>query len=116
MATARARGTGSDARRAEVQPLGESVRALERDTRELLAAIEQLSASASAALRDQLDRRPYAALGAGLVAGYILGGGLSFRLATMLATAAGKATIAQVASRGARGSWAAPEGAPRRTS
>jgi hypothetical protein len=82
------------------------VRLLERDTRELLSAIEQLSASASAALREQLDRRPYAALGAGLVVGYILGGGLSLRLATMLAAAAGKATVAQVMSRGAREAWA----------
>ncbi len=105
-ATARTKGSGSAARRGDVAPLGESVRTLERDTRELLSAIEQLSASASAALREQLDRRPYAALGAGLVAGYVLGGGLSLRLASMLAIAAGKATVAQVASRGARGSWA----------
>ena len=106
MATAKAKGNGSDARRHDVAPLAESVKVLERDTRELLTAIEQLSASASAALREQLDRRPYTALGAGLVAGYILGGGLSLRLASMLAVAAGKATVAQVASRGARGSWA----------
>ena len=106
MPAPRSRGDGSDTRRAEAQSLSTSVRLLERDTRELLSAIEQLSASASAALREQLDQRPYAALGAGLVAGYILGGGLSIRLATMLAAAAGKATVAQVMSRGAREAWA----------
>jgi len=82
--------------------LGESARVLERDTRELLAAIEQLSASASDALRDQMDRRPYAALGTGLVAGYVLGGGLSFRLATVLAAAAGRVTLAQLLARSVR--------------
>jgi hypothetical protein len=103
---AKAKSNGSGGGRTEAQPLVESVRTLERDARELLSAIEQLSASASGALREQLDQRPYATLGAGLVAGYILGGGLSFRLATVLAAAAGKATLAQVVSRGARESWA----------
>jgi hypothetical protein len=110
---ARTKGNGAGGGRDETT-LVESVRTLERDTRELLSALEQLSASASAALREQLDKRPYTALGAGMVAGYILGGGLSLRLATLLATAAGKATLAQVVSRGARGPWV--EAAARRTS
>jgi 1,4-dihydroxy-2-naphthoyl-CoA synthase len=96
MATPRTNGSSA----ARAQPIGESVQTLERDTRELLSAIEQLSASASDALRTQLDRRPYATLGAGLVAGYVIGGGLSLRLATILAAAAGRATIAQLVARG----------------
>ena len=70
MATRRAAAADSET----VHALGDSVRVLEHDTRELFAAIEQLSASASAALREQMDRRPYTALAAGLVAGYVLGG------------------------------------------
>lgn len=83
----------------QTKPIGESVRALERDTRDLLAAIEQLSASTGDALREQMDRRPYAAIGAGFLAGYVLGGGLSLRLATILAAAAGRATVAQLVTR-----------------
>lgn len=97
----RTNGSGEE----HARRIGESVRALERDTRELLAAIEQLSASASEALREQLDRRPYQVLGAGLLAGYVLGGGLSFRLATLLAAAAGRATLAQLVARGVGRAW-----------
>lgn len=100
---------GTDEHRAagrEARMLGESVRALEHDTRSLLAAIEQLSASASDALREQMNERPYAALGVGLIAGYVVGGGLSLRLATLLAATAGRATMAQLVARGVGGSWA----------
>jgi len=96
MATTRTNGSAAE----RVRPIRESVRALERDTRDLMSAIEQVSTSATDALREQLDRRPYATLGAGLVAGYILGGGLSLRLATFLANAAGKATMAQLIAGG----------------
>jgi len=83
-----------------VRPIGESVRALQRDTRELLGAVEQLSSSAGDALREQIDERPYATLGAAFVTGYVLGGGLSLRLATMLAAAAARASVAQMLARG----------------
>jgi len=96
MATRRAAAADSET----VHALGDSVRVLEHDTRELFAAIEQLSASASAALREQMDRRPYTALAAGLVAGYVLGGGLTVRLATGLAAATGRATLARLITRG----------------
>ena len=59
------------------RPLVESIRTLEHDTQALFVAIEQLSESVNEALRDQMDRRPYAALGGAFVAGYVLGGGLS---------------------------------------
>lgn len=99
MTTPRTNGSG----RGKHPPLAESVRTIERDARELLSAIEQLSASASDALREQLDQRPYAALGAGLAIGYVLGGGLSLRLVSLLAATAGRATLAQVITRSVRG-------------
>jgi hypothetical protein len=86
--------------------IGEGVRTLQSDTRELLAALEQLTASAGEALRDQMDQRPYAAIGAGFLTGYVLGGGLSFRLATFLAAGAARATAAQLVVRGLAGSTA----------
>ena len=92
------RGNGSAAER--LRPIGEGVRALERDTRDLMGAVEQVVASAGDTLRDQLDRRPFVMVGAGLMAGYVLGGGLSFRLAAFLATAAGRATVAQLLAGG----------------
>ncbi len=84
------------------RPLGESLRTLRRDVRELLAALEQTSASASDALREQIDERPYAVLGAGFVAGYVLGGGMTLRLMAILLGAAGRATIAQLVTRTVR--------------
>lgn len=92
------RTNGSAAER--VRPIGESVKALERDTRDLMGALEQVSSTATDALREQLERRPIAVLGAGLVAGYVLGGGLSLRLAAFLASTAGKATMAQLVAGG----------------
>ena len=104
MATATARpakGNGTVEGTAErIRPIGESVRALERDTRDLIGAVEQLTSSAGDALREQLHRRPYAMLGAGVVGGYILGGGLTVRLATFLIAAAGRATIRQMLAGG----------------
>jgi hypothetical protein len=73
-------------------------RHLERDVRELLAAIERLSNDAAISLRDHLDRRPYPSLGVGLLAGYVLGGGLTFRLGTFVAAAAWRAGLASVLS------------------
>jgi hypothetical protein len=92
-------GDGERAARAP-QQLRDSVRALQRDARELVGAIEQLSTSVGDALREQLDRRPYATLGAGFVAGYVLGGGLSLRLATLIGAAAARAAMMQLVSQG----------------
>jgi hypothetical protein len=93
------RESGDGATRAP-QQIRESIRALQRDTRELFGAIEQLSTSVGDALREQLDRRPYATLGAGFVAGYVLGGGLSLRLATLLGAAAARTAMMQLVSQG----------------
>jgi hypothetical protein len=93
------RGNGGQAARAP-QQLRESVQALGRDSRELFGALEQLSTSVGDALREQLDQRPYVTLGAGLVAGYVLGGGLSFRLAMLLGATAARAAMMQAVSQG----------------
>jgi hypothetical protein len=74
---------------------------LERDVRELLAAIERLSGDAGSALRDEVDRRPYRSLGLGLLGGYVLGGGLTIRLGTLVLAAAGRAALASLFTRGA---------------
>ena len=105
MATTARRANGSGEDRADggtrgAQQIRENVRALQRDTRELLSAIEQVSSSVSDALREQMDRRPYAALGAGLLAGYVLGGGLSLRLATLLGATAARMAMMQMVSQG----------------
>jgi hypothetical protein len=95
----RTRSGGRGAGRAP-QQLRESVRALRRDTRDLMGAVEQLSGNVSEALREQMNQRPYVALGAGLLAGYVLGGGLSLRLATLLGAAAARAAMLQIVSQG----------------
>jgi hypothetical protein len=106
MATTARKTNGSGEERAHggagraPQQLRDSVRALRRDSRDLFGAIEQLSSSVGDAIREQLDQRPYATLGAGLVAGYVLGGGLSLRLATLLGATAARAAMMQVVSQG----------------
>jgi hypothetical protein len=82
----------------EPSPIGVE-RRLERDTRELLAAIERLSDDATKSLRDQLDRHPYPSLGLGLLGGYVLGAGLSSRLGTVVLAAAWRAGLASLISR-----------------
>ena len=95
-------GTGNGETHGGGRPAGRA-RAVDRDTSELLAAFEQLSASAGDVLREQMERRPYTTIGVGFLAGYVLGGGLSFRLASFLAAGAARATIAQLVSRGMAG-------------
>jgi hypothetical protein len=87
----------------EQRPSGGVEGRLERDTKELLAAFERLSDDASSSLRAQVDRRPYAALGLGLLGGYVLGGGLTFRLGTFVLAAAWRAALANLVARGGRG-------------
>lgn len=72
---------------------------LERDTLELLAAFERLSDDASSSLRDQVDRRPYVMLGLGFFGGYVLGGGLTLRLGTLVLAAVGRAALASLITR-----------------
>jgi hypothetical protein len=71
--------------------------------RRQLQNVEQGSSELIALLRDNLDRRPYATLGAGLAAGFVLGGGLTLRLATSLAAVAGRMAMANMMSTALRG-------------
>jgi hypothetical protein len=103
MATAARRttnGSGDEDAEERHGPRRADRRAGRGDGGDLMRTIEEFSTTTSRAIRDQLDQRPYATLGAGLLAGYVLGGGLSLRLATMLMGAAGRATIAQLLARG----------------
>jgi hypothetical protein len=85
--------------RADDRPPGVE-RRLERDTKELIAAIERLSDDVGSSLRSQVDHRPYAALGFGFLAGYVLGGGLTFRLGTVVLAAAWRAAVGNLVARG----------------
>jgi hypothetical protein len=97
-------GSGDErAREAETErrgPRRAGGRGFQRDGADLMRTVEEVSATASRAIREQLDQRPYVTLGAGLLAGYVLGGGLSLRLAALLMSAAGRATVAQLVARG----------------
>jgi hypothetical protein len=73
---------------------------LERDTKELLAAIERLSDDAGAALRNEVDHRPYTSLGLGFLGGYVLGSGLTLKLGTLVLAAASRAALANLVTRG----------------
>lgn len=75
---------------------------IEQDAHELLGAIEALSADVSLSLRDRVDRRPLTALGAGFAAGYVLGGGLTLRLLSMLLATTGRTALANVIAGAAR--------------
>ena len=92
------RHNGSGPPSAEPPRLDE--RRLERDTKDLLVAIQRLSDDAGAALREQVDLRPYASLGLAFLGGYVLGGGLTLRLGTLVLAAASRAALANLVSRG----------------
>ena len=52
-------------------------------------------------IRSQMKERPYVTLGLGFLAGYVLGGGLSLKVGTLLLGAAGRAALASVLERAA---------------
>lgn len=71
--------------------------------RQRLQRVEQSSSELLELLRENLDRRPYATLGAGLAAGFVLGGGLTLRLTTTVAAVAGRMAMANLVSNALRG-------------
>jgi hypothetical protein len=71
--------------------------------RQQLQNVEARSGELLEFLRESLDQRPYATLGAGLAAGFILGGGLTLRLTTSLAAVAGRMAMANMVSSSLRG-------------
>lgn len=71
--------------------------------REQLETVERSSGEAVRFVREQLHQRPYATLGAGFAAGFVLGGGLTLRLTGMLVAVAGRVAMATMVSSAARG-------------
>lgn len=71
--------------------------------RQQLENVEQGSGEILKLIREQLDQRPYATLGAGLAAGFVLGGGLTLRLTTSLVAVAGRMAMANMMSTALRG-------------
>jgi hypothetical protein len=71
--------------------------------RHQLESVEQGSGEIIKLLREQLDRRPYATLGAGVATGFVLGGGLTLRLTSGLIAIAGRVAMANFVSAALRG-------------
>lgn len=71
--------------------------------RSQLDTVERASGDAVRFVREQLDQRPYTALGIGLAAGYVLGGGLTVRLAGTLLALTGRVAMASLVSSAVRG-------------
>src|SRR5262245_25863375 len=67
--------------------------------RHLIEAAETLSTEVGAALREELDRRPYVVLGLGFLGGYVLGGGLTLRVGALVLGTVGRAALAGVLDR-----------------
>lgn len=53
---------------------------LKEEAQDMAASVSELGRELGAALREQLDRRPWAVLGAAAACGYVLGGGLPSRI------------------------------------
>jgi hypothetical protein len=90
--TATKRHDGHHGTNGETPPQGLS--RVEHDVHGVLTSLERLSTDLSMMLRESVDRRPWASLGAGFLAGYVLGGGLTLRLTTLLLGTAGRAVVA----------------------
>ena len=65
----------------------------EPDLRAALASLESEATALAGLARRQMRERPYTTLGLGLAAGYVLGGGLTPRLAGALVATLGRAAV-----------------------
>lgn len=70
---------------------------------DIVAAIEDGSRAVTTSLREQLERRPWATIGVATAVGWVLGGGLTPRLAALLVATAGRATIDTLVAAAVRG-------------
>jgi ElaB/YqjD/DUF883 family membrane-anchored ribosome-binding protein len=102
-------GTGWQPR--EARSLGDHCRRIHDDAHALAAAVQEATDDLERYLTEQVEERPYAALGVAAGVGYVLGGGLRSRLtavllgaATRLATALAVREIAARLSPGASAS------------
>lgn len=78
-------------------------RSVTEPLRQQLENVEKGSGEILRIIREQLDERPYATLGAGLAAGFVLGGGLTLKLTTSLVAVAGRMAMANMMSSAVRG-------------
>jgi hypothetical protein len=67
---------------------------IDREARALLAQAERETTALAAQVRARVDRAPWAAIGLGLAAGWVLGGGLTPRIGAALLAAAGRSAFA----------------------
>jgi len=82
---------------------GPAAREVATEARQLLDAIERSSAELSAVLREQVQERPWVALGTGVAVGYVLGGGLTLKLSGIVMAAIARAALANAISAAQRG-------------
>ncbi len=73
------------------------------DVIDIVAAIEDGSRAVTSSLREQLERRPWATIGVATAVGWVLGGGLTPRLAALLVATAGRATLDTLVAAAVRG-------------
>jgi len=90
--------TSPPERQAErVRSLAEHGREIQHDAEALAAAVQDAADSAQHYLTEQVAQRPYRTLGVAVGVGYVLGGGLSSRLTSVLLGAATRLAMALAA-------------------
>lgn len=77
--------------------LGDHGRQIQHDTETLAAAVEDAADGVQRYLTDQVTQRPFSTLGVAAGIGYVLGGGLSSRLTTVLLGTATRLAMALAA-------------------
>lgn len=77
--------------------LGDHGRQIQHDAETLAAAVRDAADGAQRYLTEQVAQRPYSTLGMAAGIGYVLGGGLSSRLTTLLLGAATRLAMALAA-------------------
>jgi ElaB/YqjD/DUF883 family membrane-anchored ribosome-binding protein len=113
-------GQGKGRQEVDFESLREHGRALRDAAGELREATQQALADAESIARSGVRERPYTMLGAAFAAGWVLGGGLPVRLASLATGAVGRAALGLAAARlaefQANGSGTTREQPPREAS
>lgn len=81
-----------------VGSFGVATRNVQKEAKQFVASLGELSGETERALRDAMTERPYAALGIAVGAGYVLGGGLRAKLTAVLLAFAGRMIANRLAS------------------
>ena len=90
-------GAPSGTERQGQRSLGDHGRQIHHDAHALAAAVQEAAHDLERYLSEQVEERPYAALGVAAGVGYVLGGGLRSRLTTVLLGAATRLAMALAA-------------------